>query len=80
MPQSGQEIRCGDFRTLRYVITRTGIAGDWTKGDNYHQFRATNGAVLNYWKSTGTINFQGPESAAAELKTTILQRALVIRR
>jgi hypothetical protein len=27
MPQSGQEIRCGDFRTLRYVIKRTGHCG-----------------------------------------------------
>jgi len=80
MPKSRQSITCGNFKAVRQVVRRTGIAGEWSVTQNHCQFRAANGAVLNYWKSTGTINFQGPESAAAELKTTILQRALVIRR
>ena len=49
---------------------------EWTKGKNGHrQFRPANGAVLNYWKSTETITFQGRELPAAELKAMVLQRA-----
>ena len=74
------EITCGDFKALRRLVTLTGIPGEWTKGKNGHrQFRTANGAVLNYWKSTGTITFQGRDLPAAELKAMVLQRAIVIR-
>jgi hypothetical protein len=74
------EITCGDFKVLRYVVARTDIPGEWTKGKNGHrQFRAANGAVLNYWKSKGTITFQGPELAAAKLRRMLLKRAVVIK-
>jgi hypothetical protein len=74
------EITCGDFKALRRVVTLTGIPGEWTKKKNgLRQFRAVNGAVLNYWKSTGTITFQGRDLPAAELKAMVLRRAIVIR-
>jgi hypothetical protein len=74
------EITCGDFKALRRVVRLTGIPGEWTKGKNGHrQFRAGSGAVLNYWKTTRTITFQGRELPAAELKAMVLQRAIVIR-
>jgi hypothetical protein len=79
MIKSDQIIRCGDFKVLRYAVARTGIIGHWIKGDNKREFRADNGAVLNYWKSTGTISFQGPELAAAKFKASVLKRAIVIR-
>jgi hypothetical protein len=74
------EITCGDFKALRRVVTLTGIPGEWKKGENGHrQFRATSGGVLNYWKTTGTITFQGRDLPAAELKAMVLKRAIVIR-
>ena len=74
------EITCGDFKALRRLVMLTGIPGEWTKGKNGHrQFRTANGAVLNYWKSTGTVTFQGRDLPAAELKAMVLQRAIVIR-
>jgi hypothetical protein len=74
------EITCGNFKALRRVVALTGIPGEWTNGKNGHrQFRTANGAVLNYWKSTGTITFQGRDLPAAELKAMVLQRAIVIR-
>jgi hypothetical protein len=75
MIKSDQIIRCGDFKTLRQVIARTGFDGHWTEGTNHCQFLAASGAILNYWKSTGTINLQGPEFAAAELQTMVLHQA-----
>jgi hypothetical protein len=62
--KSGQTITCGDFKVLRYAVRRTGILGEWQRvEDGHRQFRAETGAVLNYWKTTGTgtINFQGTE-------------------
>jgi hypothetical protein len=81
MTKSGQITTCADFKVLRYAVARTGVPGEWTKGNNngHRQFRTVTGAVLNYWKSTGTITFQGRELPAAELKAMILQRAIVIR-
>jgi hypothetical protein len=76
---SRKKITCGDFKVLRYVVARTDISGEWTKGDNHRQFRAASGAVLNYWKSKGTITFQGPELAAAKLKAMLLKRAVVVK-
>jgi hypothetical protein len=74
------EITCGDFKALRRLVMLTGIPGEWTKGKNGHrQFRTANGAVLNYWKSTGTVTFQGRDLPAAELKAMVLKRAIVIR-
>ena len=74
------EITCGDFKALRRLVMLTGIPGEWTKRKNGHrQFRTASRAVLNYWKSTGTITFQGRELPAAELKAMVLQRAIVIR-
>jgi hypothetical protein len=78
MKESSEQITCGDFNALRQVVSLTGIAGRWTKTENHCQFRAGSGAVLNYWKTTGTITFQGSERAAAELKAMLLRRAIVV--
>jgi hypothetical protein len=78
MKESSEQITCGDFNALRQVVSLTGIAGRWTKTENHRQFRAGSGAVLNYWKTTGTITFQGSERAAAELKAMLLRRAIVV--
>jgi hypothetical protein len=76
--KKSNQITCGNFKVLRYVVARTGIPGKWTTEGNHRQFRTNSGAVLNYWKTTGTINFQGSERAAAELRAMLLRRAIVI--
>jgi hypothetical protein len=68
----------GNFENLQQVTTLTGIAGEWRKRENHHQYRAATGAVLNWWKSTGRIAFQGPKSAAKEFKTAFLKFVIVI--
>jgi hypothetical protein len=78
MKEPSEQITCGDFNALRQVVALTGIAGEWTNEKNHRQFRAGSGAVLNYWKTTGTITFQGSERAAAELKAMLLRRAIVV--
>jgi hypothetical protein len=56
----------GTFEELQSLITRMGISGEWScPALNQYQFRANTGAVLNWYKSTGTVSFQGPEVEAA---------------
>ena len=75
-----QIITCGDFKTFRGIVALAGIPGEWKKLPNgQRQYRTHDGAVLNYWKSTGRITFQGRELPAAELKAMVLQRAIIIR-
>jgi hypothetical protein len=78
MKKSGQIITCGDFRVLRYAIKRTRIPGKWTREGNHRQFRTATGAMVNYWKTTGTITFQGSARAAAEIKAMLLRRAIIV--
>jgi hypothetical protein len=78
MDMSNLNITCGDFDALRKIVELVGLPGRWAETENHCQFRCRSGAVLNYWKTTGTINFQGSERAAAELKAVVLQRAIVI--
>src|SRR6266852_720982 len=70
----------GDFDNLQQVMSVIGSRGVWRKRENHHQYRATTGAVLNWWKSTGTIAFQGPESAARDLKAAFLTVTGVIEK
>jgi hypothetical protein len=68
----------GDFDDLRQVIVLIGIGGEWRKRENHHQYRATTGAVLNWWESTGTIMFQGPKSPAKDLEAAFRNVTAVI--
>jgi hypothetical protein len=68
----------GSFNELKKAVARTSSAGDWRHRGNYYQFRASNGAVLNWWESTRTINFQGPEGAAHDLELSINRVATLV--
>ena len=61
----------GRFAKLQELVATTGIDGEWIKKRQPTQYRADSGAILNYWESTGTVNFQGPPSAAHELEAAM---------
>jgi len=69
----GSKISCPDLATLRDLVLLTGIDGEWAELGNHCQFRAVSGAILNFWKSTGTVSFQGPGVAAEEFKAIFLK-------
>jgi len=60
-------------RKKRTRVLRTGIAGEWRDLGDHKQYRATTGAVLNWWQSTGAISFQGV--AAEEFEAKLFLRA-----
>ena len=50
-------------------VALTGIGGVWRDFGNQKQYVANTGAILNWWRSTKTVYFQGgPPAAKEELK------------
>jgi hypothetical protein len=59
----------GTYEQLQNQLALTGIGGVWRDLDNQKQYVANTGAILNWWRSTKTVNFQGgPPAAKDELK------------
>lgn len=66
----------GDFKKLEKCVLRTGVPGKWRKIPNHQvQYRTDDDAILNWWKSTGTVAFQGPRLAIEKLKKPFVQAA-----
>lgn len=52
-----------------------GLDGHWNEvNPNQFQFRCSNGAVMNWYPSTGIINFQGKAESAKVLKSLVTQK------
>jgi hypothetical protein len=50
----------GSYVELQMCVARAGYSGDWRELSNGHrQYRTDDGAILNYWESSGTVTFQG---------------------
>jgi hypothetical protein len=63
----------GSLEELQELVATTGTDGEWIEQRRQTQYRADSGAILNYWESTGTVNFQGPSSAAKEFEAAVFQ-------
>jgi hypothetical protein len=50
----------GDYERIKKFVSRAGYNGEW-RDHKYHQkqYRTDDGAILNWWASTGTITFGG---------------------
>jgi hypothetical protein len=59
----------GDCDELEKCVSGTGLVGSWKEIPNGHrQFITDDGGILNWAPSTGSIWFQGVESAAEDLE------------
>jgi len=66
----------GNYSDLKRCVLRTRLDGNWRELENNHkQFRTYGDGILNWWQSTGTIQFQGEKSAATELERTFIKIA-----
>jgi hypothetical protein len=64
----------GSYADLRECVARTGFVGKWRDLRYYKQFRNDeDDAVLNFYESTGTVNFQGPALAAKAFEAALLR-------
>ncbi len=63
------EISQGTVETLKSLVDAAGVNGKWLEdGHGKYTFMSEAGGVLNWWKSTGTIQLQGRGSAKAALE------------
>lgn len=59
----------GSLDQLQGLVALTRVSGDWEwMPAGFWRFRRDDGAILNWWTSTGTISFQGPPQAAADFE------------
>lgn len=58
----------GDLDQLKTHIKWLCRDAVWSGVRNHFQCRFPNGAVLNWWRSTGTLQVQGPDEPAAVLE------------
>jgi hypothetical protein len=66
----------GDIARLKKCVLRTGVPGKWRELENRQkQDRTDDGAMLNWWESTGTILFQGQKPAIPEFKRAFVRAA-----
>ncbi len=66
----------GTLESLRQRLSCLEGRGEWSDLNSIQkQFRHQNGGILNWYVSTGTINFQGPSDAKSTLET-IVQEAM----
>jgi predicted nucleotide-binding protein len=61
----------GQFDELRAVLARLGYEGEWSTIENGHQFRARDGAKLNWFPRNGTLQCQGKREIRARLESQL---------
>jgi hypothetical protein len=66
----------GSLDDLKRIVMRCAIPGEWSfhKKNRFYRFQAGSGAILNWWPTTGTINFQGQD--ADQFEARFLKHAL----
>ncbi len=58
----------GNYQKLQDHVLLTGVVGTWNDKGNQKEYRTEDGAILNWWESSKTIQFQGPKDLAEEFK------------
>ena len=63
----------GSLQQLQHIVALTQWPGMWEyMPADYWRFICDDGAILNYWPRTGTINFQGPEASKLAFKQGVI--------
>lgn len=56
----------GTYQELQDKVLLTGINGEWRELNNgQKQYKTEDGATLNWWESSKTIQFQGADDVKA---------------
>lgn len=61
----------GEFDELKDIVTKAGYSGEWGENDGKRVFRSDDGAILNWWSSTGTLQIQGRKPSSAKLENAL---------
>lgn len=58
----------GEFDELKSALKRLGYEGDWSDTQNGKRFRATDGAIVTWYPSTGRLLCQGKPAVSSKLE------------
>ena len=61
----------GTFEEFKAIVEKTGIKGEWQEGGGKFTFRSKQGGILNWWESSGTIQYQGNQEGKALLEKRV---------
>ena len=63
----------GEYDELKRIVDSLKFTGEWSESENPTcvQFRTKDGAILNWFPTTGTINFQGPDPAKSRVASKV---------
>ena len=61
----------GEFSGLKTLVAGLDCQGEWTDDGRKKVFRCDDGAILNWWSSTGTLQYQGPGDAKLKLREAV---------
>lgn len=62
----------GTIEELQSLIQGAGIGGEWDDdGRGKRSFRSSDGGVLDWWPSTGTVRIQGSHDAVAQMEAAL---------
>ena len=61
----------GELDELKSIVAKSGYRGEWSEQGEKKMFRSENGAILNWWSHTGTLNVQGKKDASANLAAVV---------
>jgi predicted nucleotide-binding protein len=64
----------GTCEELKAKVNQVGIIGEWKEDlpNGQKQFKARNGAILNWWETTGKLLYQGEQKAANDLEAKLM--------
>jgi predicted nucleotide-binding protein len=61
----------GTFQELKEIMSELGIQGDWSETERDKTFRASTGAILKWYPSTGTLQYQGKKIPKEQLQAQL---------
>lgn len=61
----------GSFEQLQATVYSLGLSGDWCDIANGKQFKGNDGAILNWYPSSGTLQFQGKQAAREAFQSAL---------
>ena len=59
------------FEDLKQLVTRLGYSGQWSDVQNGKQFRSSDGAILNWFTKTGSLQCQGKQEIRERLDAAL---------
>ena len=63
----------GEFSELESLVDEMGYKGQWEDDNGKKAFRSEDKAVLNWWPSTGTLQFQGPATPKTKFEEAMMK-------